>query len=120
MTHTDDLFERKFITAHDLLKRDVTVTIETLAIEELRAHGGRKEKKPVLYFVGKDKGLVLNRTNVDLIAKLHGKETDGWIGQKITLYPTTTKMGTETVDCIRVRPVAPAAPAAAAAAEVSA
>jgi hypothetical protein len=31
------------------------------------------------------------------------KETDGWPGKSIELYPSRTSMGGKTMDCIRVR-----------------
>jgi hypothetical protein len=93
----------------DLLGRDVTITIERVRIDELVRKGGAKEKKGVVYIVGRDKMWVLNRTNADTIVKLYGRETEGWHGKRVTLYPTTATFGRETVPCIRVRPQVPAA-----------
>jgi hypothetical protein len=39
----------------------------------------------VVYFQGKQKGLVTNKTNANNIAALYGDDTDDWIGQKIML-----------------------------------
>ena len=36
-------------------------------------------------------------------AELHGKETNNWIGKKITLFPTRDRFGGKQVDCIRIR-----------------
>jgi hypothetical protein len=71
--------------------------------EEINGDKG-KEKKLVARFVGKEKGLVLNRTNADSIAEIAGSEdTDDWAGQTIVLFPDTTKFGGKTVDCVRIR-----------------
>ena len=46
-------------------------------------------------------------TNWDAVAAITGEDdTTRWPGHAIELYPTTTKMKGETVDCIRIRPPA--------------
>lgn len=97
------MFPSRFICSADLMGKDRTVTIDRVAVEELQMVGGKTEAKPVCYFAGAKKALVLNKTNAKTIAKLHGTQTDEWAGKSITLFPTTTKFGRETVDCIRVR-----------------
>ena len=101
--HYKSMYDRDYIYAFDLMGRDVVVTIAKVVAGELTAAGGRKSKKPVVYFEGKDKGLALNKTNGKTIASLFGTDTDQWIGKKIAIYPTETSMGGETVECIRVR-----------------
>jgi len=102
------MMDRDYIFAFDLQGRDVTVTIEKVTAGELTALGGRKSKKPICYFRGKQKPLALNSTNCKTIAALYGNDTEAWIGKRITLYPTTTQMAGETCECIRVRPSIPA------------
>jgi hypothetical protein len=46
------------------------------------------EVKPVLYFKGKDKGLVLNKTNSNTICAAYGDETGDWEGMQVVLYET--------------------------------
>lgn len=94
-------FPSDFLKAADLNDTPVAVTIKGLKIETV---GRDKDEKPILYFEGKEKGLVLNKTNGKTIAKIAGsEETDDWKGTKIILYPTETEFGGEMVDCIRVR-----------------
>ena len=102
------MFPSNFIAAPDLMGNDATVAVESVKIEELQMAGGKTESKPVVRFVGKKKALVLNKTNAKTVAGLCGTQTDEWPGKRITLFPTTTKFGRETVDCLRVRPDAPA------------
>jgi hypothetical protein len=110
------LFPSKYLGAADLKGQDVTLVIDHMNIDALQMVGGRKEAKPVLYFrkpkdnTPIDKMLVCNKTNARTIAKLYGKEVEGWAGKKITLYPTTTTCGRNTVDCIRIREQVPGAP----------
>jgi hypothetical protein len=104
------MYEKDFIYAYDLEGKDVTVTIERVTAGELTGEGGKKSKKPVLYFRGSKKGLGLCITNARIIAGLYGGfDSEKWVGKRITLYPTTTKFGKDTVECIRIRPKVPTA-----------
>lgn len=107
MPHWKSMMDRDYIFAFDLNGKDVTVTIARVEAGTLNGSSGRKAKKPVVYFEGKEKGLALNSTNCKTVAKLYGNYTEKWIGKQITIYPTTTEMAGETVECIRVRPQAP-------------
>lgn len=107
MPHWKSMTERDYIFAFDLNGKDVAVTISRVEAGVLASAGGRKTKKPIVYFDGKEKGLALNSTNAKTIAAMYGNYTEKWIGKSITLYPTTTQMGGETVECIRIRPSAP-------------
>lgn len=99
--------DKEHLYSYDLDGREVTVQIEKVFAGELIGEKGRKSKKPMIKFVGKDKKLALNKVNGKIVAKLYGKDTDEWLGKFITLYPTTTEFGGETVDCIRIKPNAP-------------
>lgn len=99
--------DKEHLYAYDLDGKEVTIQIEKAFGGELIGDKGRKSKKPMIKFVGKDKKLALNKTNGKTIAKLYGKDTDNWTGKWITIYPTTTEFGGETVDCIRVKPFVP-------------
>ena len=102
------MFDRDYIGAWDL-PGDVVVTISAVEAGEIKGDKGRKSRKPIIRFEGKEKALLGNKTNCKIIARLYGTDTDQWVGKRVTLFPTTTEMGGETVDCIRVRPQAPPA-----------
>jgi hypothetical protein len=87
------------LKASDLQGRQVRVQIASCALEEL----GDDEVKPVLRFVGKEAGLVLNVTNAGTIAAALGDETEGWIGRQLLLYVSETDLRGKRVPCIRVR-----------------
>lgn len=93
-------FSSNHLRAADLKGREVTVTMNRVVIEEV---GQEKEKKPVLYFAGKEKGVVLNKTNSRVIAGMYGPETNNWAGQQIVLMESQTEFGGNTVPCIRVK-----------------
>jgi len=94
-----DMFPSKYVACGDLKGMDVPVKIQRIEMEDV----SNGELKPIVYFVGMKKGLVLNRTNAKRIAANHGPETNGWIGKEIILYPSETEFKGETVPCIRVR-----------------
>lgn len=101
------MFDREYLGVWDLQGRDVTVTIAKVAGVTLVAQGNRKSKKPVVWFERTEKALALNKTNAKTIAAMYGNDTETWVGKRITLYPTTTTFGSETVEAIRVRPRIP-------------
>lgn len=106
MPNIDSVFPSNYLKASDLGQKQVVVTIDRMEIEAI---GRNKEMKPVLYFTGKQKGLVLNKTNAAKIAALTGsKDTDDWTGCQIRLYATEVEFGGEAVEAIRVKSAASA------------
>lgn len=106
------MFDRNYLYSFDLKGKDLTVEIARVEAGKLQIAGTtQKQSKPVLYFKTRNgqpgPGLALNKTNAKVVAKLYGTNTDQWVGKKLTLYPTTTKFGAETVDCIRIKPTVP-------------
>lgn len=106
------MFPSDYLAAVEFKGKDVTLTIESVVIEDLQIRGGAKEAKPIIKFAETPKKLVCNKTNADSIATMYGSEAESWLGKRITLYPTKTQCGRNTVDCIRIRETEPA-PAAA-------
>ncbi len=103
MPHWKSMVETDYLFAFALEGKDRVVTIQSVVAGVLTANGGKKSKKPICKFLEFDKPLALNATNCKSIASMYGNDTDGWAGKRVTLYPTQTQMGGETVDCIRVR-----------------
>jgi len=98
-------FPGKYLRASDLEGRTVDIIIARVHIEDVS--GDQSESKPVIYFQGKEKGIVLNKTNANTISELYGDETDYWTGKPITIYPTETPFQGRMVPCIRVKIHAP-------------
>lgn len=96
-----DAFPSPFLKADDLQGKNVTVTIAGVEMQEI-GQGAQKSVKPVISFVGKEKGLVCNKTNWNTIIKLWGDETDEWEGKKIILCPREVEYQGEMVLSIRV------------------
>lgn len=108
------MYNSKLLRAFDLedeqgRKFDRTLTIKSCDAGELTSAGNKKDKLPILTFADEPKQLGVNKTNGKVLAGLYGKDTRAWAGKQITVYATTTKFGSETVDCVRIRPTVPAA-----------
>jgi hypothetical protein len=68
----------------------------------------KKQRQPKLELATRDGvvlelPLLLNKTNARTIAQLYTNRPANWVGKWIELYPTTTEVGGETRDCIRIR-----------------
>ena len=66
----DQLFKSKWMKATDV-ENDVLVELQS---DRDLGVGDEREEKAVLYVVGSQKGLVLNLTNYDSIARICGSE----------------------------------------------
>jgi hypothetical protein len=100
----NDVFPSRHLKAEDIKGREVTVTISHVEQEELIDNKtGKRAMKPVIYFKGKDKGVVVNVGNWDILENAYG-DSDDWPDKRITLYtePTRRPDGTRT-DGIRVK-----------------
>ena len=93
-----DVFPSNYIKASDLNGRSPIVTISHIEFEKIGDN-----QKPVVYFVGKEKGLVLNKTNANNIAMFHGDEMDDWKDKEIVLFPIMVEFQGKMVEAIRVR-----------------
>lgn len=93
-------FPSKYLRAADLDGRQITVEIANVELEEV---GTGEEPKPVLYFQGKAKGVVLNKTNAHTISAVYGDDTDDWIGQGVTLFSAHVDFQGRSVESIRVK-----------------
>jgi hypothetical protein len=94
-----DVFPSKYLKTGDLQGHKVRVLMASVQMEDLN-----DENKPVLYFHGKEKGLVLNKTKWNSIADLYGDDSDDWEGKPIVLAPGKTTYQGKRVDCIDIEP----------------
>src|SRR6185312_1211199 len=95
-----DAFPSQYLKSGDLQGRTVIVTIDRYTIEDVG-----DDRKPVLYFVGKEKGLVLNKTNANEIAFTYGDDMDDWIGQKIEMFSMMVSFQGKNMPGLRVRAI---------------
>ena len=104
MPHYRKLFDERFVGSWDLpTDKPVTVKIAKVGQDTVfDPKENTKETVPVLFFVGKKKSMVLNKTNAKTIARLHGDDTDGWVGKQIALTVENVKAFGEVWPAIRV------------------
>lgn len=93
-----DAFPSNYLKAADLQGRTAIVTIDRCEMDDIG-----DERKPILYFQGKQKGMVLNKTNANNVAVLYGDDTDDWAGQQVELFEAMVDFQGKTVPAIRIR-----------------
>jgi hypothetical protein len=95
--------ENRWLTAMDLHGHErASVTIDYVEEEQV-GPPGRKTPKPVVYFVGKQKGLALNKTNLRCLVAHFGTDTDLWIGKSLDLVVRIVDgIGSGKVPAIRI------------------
>lgn len=93
-----EAFPSNYIKAADLQGRSVKVVIKNYAIEKIG-----DDSKPVIYFEGKEKGLVCNKTNANNIAYAYGDDMDEWKGAEVELFTAMVDFQGKTVEAVRVR-----------------
>lgn len=91
-------FPSQYLKAADLGGRELRVTMGRVDRETIGT-----DKKLVLYFKGKEKGLVLNKTNGNTIGDGYGDDTDDWFDQPLILFSVKTDYQGKVVDAIRCR-----------------
>jgi len=105
-THWKKLVNPAYIGAY-MVDKDLTVRITSVVREVVKGDGGKSEECTVAHLEG-TKPFILNRTNSKMITRLYGTPyIEEWVGKIITIYPTTTKVGGEVVECLRIRPTVP-------------
>ena len=95
-------FDYRFLSAEELTT-DVKVQIDHVEIDEA-FNGREKESVMVLKFVGKEKGIICNKTNAKVISKIAGSiKVEDWKGVEITLTTQTVSAFGQQVPAIRIK-----------------
>jgi hypothetical protein len=104
----NDAFPSKYLKTSDLQGREPVVTIDRVEWEPV---GRDRQMKAVLYFVGKEKAIVLNKTMATKVTELTGSAiTEEWKGFKVKLYASEATFGGDTYDVVRIKAATTAAP----------
>ena len=101
------IFESDSLKSWHLQGTERTFEIESVGTYTARSKDGGTAKMPGVRFKRVPLPFGMNKTNAKTVAQLYGKDMREWVGQRITLYPTTTRMAGDVVDCIRIRPKKP-------------
>lgn len=94
---------------------DYVVTVRSIEKKNIAMDGKAPDYKWLAYYAEFEKPMVLNSTNIQLMAKATGSEdTDDWIGKQIIVFvDENVSFGGELVGGLRIRKHKVAAPAAA-------
>ena len=92
-------FPGNYLKAQDVQGKHLKLIIDKVQMEDV----SDDREKPVLYFTGKERGLVLNKTNANTLSDAFGTETESWHGKEMILYPAKTQFQGRMVDCLRIR-----------------
>jgi hypothetical protein len=105
-THWKLLINPAYVGAY-CIQQDTVVTVEKVTRELVKGEGGKSEECTIIHLKD-NKPFICNRTNAKTITKLYGSPyIEDWVGKTFTLFPTTTKVAGETVECLRIRPTKP-------------
>ena len=105
-------FLSQYITAAELVGKSPTLTINKVTLEQVESmkmgdddSGGKMKDKIVIYFAESKSGCgwFLNRINAEAIKEMWGRETNDWLGHKITLFTQQVRVGKKMEPGIRVK-----------------
>ena len=83
------------LKAAEFAGRNLKVVISEVNERSYEARNGQPaSEKLALSFRGREKTLVLNKTNTRILINAYGAETDGWIDKEIGLSTHETELGT--------------------------
>lgn len=114
MAKIGDMLESKYLKQSDV-DQDYIVTVESLAhVNVAPKDADQDEMKWTIHFAEFDKPMVLNSTNIQLLAKACGSdETDDWIGKQVIVYTDpNVSYGGKLVGGLRIKRYSQARPAA--------
>jgi hypothetical protein len=105
-----ELYPGRFLKADALKNHKITLTIAEVDVQDLEGGDGKKAAKVIATFHKPQSPalaklpleLVLPKTNGECLRRMFGNNPHQWIGKRVTLFPSTTRFGRETVDCIRI------------------
>ena len=102
----ESAFPSKYLKAADVPRgAEYNLAIQSCELENVAMDNQPREDKPVLHFQRAQKGLVLNKTNADVLSAAWGRETTAWIGQQVVIRQDTTKYMGKTVPCLRLEAI---------------
>ena len=88
--------------------KDIVLTIDFIRIETVTGSDGKKEELPVCHWKEDQKGMILNSTNMKMIAKVLGSNyVEDWSGRQIQIGIEKVKAFGDLVEALRVRRYAP-------------
>jgi hypothetical protein len=108
-THWKKLVNPDYLGAYSLQpKEEKVLTIDKVVREIVKGTGGKKQECTILYFVEKEKPMILNRLNSKIITKIYGTPyIEEWVTKKIQIFADMVDAFGEQVEALRIRPFIP-------------
>jgi F0F1-type ATP synthase alpha subunit len=101
MPDINKMYPSKYLKSSDLQGGQFTMVIDRIVHEKVVEN---EPEKWCIYFSGKERGMVLNKTNALVLANGLGDDTDLWIGKSVLLFTEKTNFNGRTVDGLRLAP----------------
>lgn len=101
-----------YITAAELVGKEPTLTIDRVSLEKVESlkatdddGAGKVKDRIIVYFKESrgGRGWLLNRTNAECIKELWTRETDQWLGHRLTLMTQSVRVGPKMEPGIRIK-----------------
>lgn len=95
----ETMFPKRWLSADDLAGKQVVVEVQAVTVQAIRnPRSNREEPRIVVAFVGKQKRLIVNKTQAYQLAQLaNSRETDDWIGLRVALAAAPAPNGHVTI-----------------------
>lgn len=108
-THWKKLTNPNYLGAYSIEDgKDLILTIKNVREEKVIGADGKKDDCVVCYFYENVKPMILNSTNMKMIAKLYKTNfIEDWVGKKIQIGVEQVKAFGDIVDALRVRKTVP-------------
>ncbi len=97
-------FPTRFLSGDEIGSRIVPVTIEEVKAELVKEGTKDQERVLVVYFEGKDRGVVLKKERANELTSITGSEdSDDWKGKQVAMYTQKKKAFGETLNVIHFK-----------------
>lgn len=108
-THWKKLTKPNYLGAYSIEDgKDLILTIKNVREEQVTGSDGKKDDCVVCYFYENVKPMILNSTNMKMIAKIYKTNfIEDWVGKKIQVGVEQVRSFGDIVDALRVRKIIP-------------
>ena len=105
-------FLGQFITAAELIGTEPTWTIQKVTLEKVESmnaqgdgEGGKIKDKIIVYFKERTdgRGWLVNRTGAECLKEMWGRETNAYLGKRITFHVQQVRVGPKVEPGIRIK-----------------
>jgi hypothetical protein len=105
LTHWKSMTDAQYLGAYSLEDgADIVLTIKAVRKEPVVGSDGKKEDCPVCYWVENQKPMILNVTNLKMIAKITGSDyIENWPGTKVRIGTEKVRAFGTVTDALRIR-----------------